>query len=114
MLTDLLKRLALQTLLVGWETGERGLAGEHLSALEPEDIALLDRGFASDELFARFTARQRYFVGRGAKSSFAVVNRLFAENQAGQSVISGPLGHAATEPGGVGGAGHQPVGPTGV
>jgi hypothetical protein len=87
VLTDLLNRLALQTLLVGWETGERALAVEHLSALEPEDIALLDRGFASYELFARFIARQRYFVCRCAKSGFAVVNRLFEENQAGQSVI---------------------------
>ena len=87
VLTDLLNRLALQTLLVGWDTGERALAVEHLSALEPEDIALLDRGFAGYELFARFTARQRYFVCRCAKSSFAVVNRLFEENQAGQSVI---------------------------
>src|ERR1035437_8298058 len=87
VLTDLLNRLALQTLLVGWETGERALAVEHLSALEPEDIALLDRGFASYELFARFMASQRYFVCRCAKSGFAVVNRLFEEDQAGQSVI---------------------------
>jgi Transposase DDE domain len=87
VLTDLLNRMALQTLLVGWETGERALAVEHLSALEPKDIALLDRGFASYELFARFIARQRYFVCRCAKSGFAEVNRLFEQNQAGQSVI---------------------------
>jgi hypothetical protein len=47
VLTDLLNRLALQTLLVGWEIGERALAVEHLSALEPQDIGILDRGFAS-------------------------------------------------------------------
>jgi len=87
VLTDVLNRLALQTLLVGWETGERALAVEHLSALEPEDIALLDRGFASYELFARFIAGHRYFVCRCAKSSFGEVNRLFAENRAGQSVV---------------------------
>jgi hypothetical protein len=87
VLTDLLNRLALQTLLVGWETGERALAVEHLSALAPQDIGILDRGFASYELFARFIARQRHFVCRCARSSFAVVNRLFAANQAGQSVI---------------------------
>jgi hypothetical protein len=87
VLTDVLNRLALQTLLVGWETGERTLAVEHLSALEPADIALLDRGFASYELFARFIARQRHFVCRCAKSSFGEVNRLFTANQAGQSVI---------------------------
>lgn len=87
VLTDLLNRLALQTLLVGWETGERALAVEHLSALGPQDIGLLDRGFASYELFARFIARQRYFICRCAQSGFGEVNRLFAENRAGQSVI---------------------------
>jgi hypothetical protein len=87
VLTDLLNRMALHTLLVGWETGERALAVEHVSALGPQDIALLDRGFASYELFARFIARQRFFVCRCARSSFAAVNRLFEENRAGQSVI---------------------------
>ncbi len=87
VLTDVLNRIALQTLLMGWETGERTLAAEHLSALEPEDIALLDRGYASYELFARFVANHRCFVCRCARSSFGVVNRLFAQNQAGQSVI---------------------------
>jgi hypothetical protein len=87
VLTDVLNRLALQTLLVGWETGERALAVEHLSVLAAEDIALLDRGYASYELFARFVAGQRGFVCRCARSSFAVVNRLFAQNRAGQSVI---------------------------
>ena len=87
VLTDLLNRLALQTLLVGWETGERALAVEHLSALGPQDIGILDRGFAGYDLFARFIARQRYFVCRCARSSFAVVNRLFAENLAGQDMI---------------------------
>jgi Transposase DDE domain len=86
VLTDVLNRMALQSLLVGWETGERALAVEHLSVLESQDIALLDRGFASYELFARFIARQRYFVCRCAKSSFGEVNRLFAANRAGQSV----------------------------
>jgi hypothetical protein len=87
VLTDVLNRLALQTLLVGWETGERALAVDHLSVLEAEDLALLDRGYASYELFARFVAGPRGFVCRCARSSFAVVNRLFAQNQAGQSVI---------------------------
>ena len=34
-------RIALQTLLAGWETGERALAVEHLSVLQLQDIALL-------------------------------------------------------------------------
>jgi len=87
VLTDVLNRLALQTLLVGWESAERDLAVEHLWALGAADLALLDRGYAGYELFARFIARQRYFVCRCARSSFAEVNRLFAQNRAGQSVI---------------------------
>jgi hypothetical protein len=86
VLTDVLNRMALQTLLVGWETGERELAREHLSVLEPGDLALLDRGYASYELFARFIVGQRSFVCRCARSSFGAVNRLFAQNQAGQSL----------------------------
>jgi hypothetical protein len=57
VLTDLLDRLALQTLQVGCETGKRALAVERLAALELEDIANLDRGFGGYELFARFIAR---------------------------------------------------------
>jgi hypothetical protein len=87
VLTDVLNRLALQTLLVGGHTGEHALAVEHLSVLEPTDIGLLDRGFASYELFARFIARQRYFVCRCARNSFAGVKGLFERNQAGQSVV---------------------------
>ncbi len=87
VLTDVLNRMALQTLLVGWETEERELAGQHLLVLEAGDLALLDRGYASYELFARFVAGQRSFVCRCARNTFAVVNRLFAQDRARRSVI---------------------------
>jgi IS4 transposase len=86
VLTDLCNRLALETYLVGWETGERVLAAKHVSVLRPEDIAILDRGFASYELFAQFVARQRHFVCRCGRSTFGVVNRLFEQNREGRSV----------------------------
>lgn len=87
VLTDVLNRLALQTFLVGWQTHERTLALDHLKALAVKDIALLDRGFAGYELFARFIGRQRHFICRCGKSTFGEVNRLFAADQAGVSVV---------------------------
>jgi hypothetical protein len=87
VLTDVLNRMALETFLVGWQTHERTLALEHLKALEAQDIALLDRGFASYELFARFIARQRHFVCRCGKNTFGVVNGLFAAGQANVSEV---------------------------
>ena len=87
VLTDVLNRIAIQTLFVPWEQGERDLAVQHLQQMQPEDLGLLDRGFASYELFAQCVARQRQFVCRCARSSFRVVNQLFADNQAGRSVI---------------------------
>lgn len=88
VLTDLLNRMALQTLLVPWQQCERKLALEHLPHMEPEDLALLDRGYASYELFAQFVSHGRLFVCRCPTSSFGVVNQLFKENQAGRSVVA--------------------------
>jgi hypothetical protein len=86
-LTDLLNRLVIHTLFVPWQQGERDLAFAHIAHLKPEDLALLDRGYAGYELFARFLAAQRHFVCRCPRFSFGAVNRLFAENKEGQSVI---------------------------
>jgi hypothetical protein len=87
-LTDVLNRIVLQTLFVPWQQGERDLAVAHLNALAPEDLGILDRGFASYELWAQFIEHQRWFVCRCPTSSFSVVNRLFHENQADRSVVA--------------------------
>lgn len=86
-LTDLLNRVVIEALFVPWAQGERQLAVAHLAALLPQDVAILDRGYASYDLLARFVAQQRFFVCRCPRSSFAVVNRLFRENQEGRSVV---------------------------
>lgn len=86
-LTDLGNRIALQTLFVPWQQGERQLALEHIEVLEPQDVAILDRGYASYSLFAAFVGRDRKFVCRCARSSFGVVNELFKENRSGRSVV---------------------------
>lgn len=87
VLTDVLNRMALETFLVGWQTHERTLALEHLKALDAQDIAVLDRGFAGYELFARFIGQERHFICRCGKSTFGEVNRLFAADQANVSAV---------------------------
>ena len=87
VLTDVSNRIALQTLLVPWERSERTLVPEHLAQLAAGDVGLLDRGYASYELFARFIAAGRSFVCRCGGSGFGVVDRLLAEDRAGQSVM---------------------------
>lgn len=87
VLTDVCNRIGLQALLVPWQRSERTLVAEHLAQLVAGDIALLDRGYASYELFARFLAAGRHFVCRCGLSSFGVVNRLLAQDQAGQSIV---------------------------
>ena len=87
VLTDVLNRIAVQSLLVNWKQGERSLASEHLQVMKPMDLALLDRGYAAYDLFAEFIQAQRFFVCRCPTSSFAAANAFFAANQAGRSVI---------------------------
>jgi hypothetical protein len=87
VLTDVLNRMALQTLFEPWTTGERALALQHIQRLEAWDLALLDRGFAEYMLWAQFVHSERRFVCRCQANTFAIVNRLFKENQAGRSVV---------------------------
>jgi Transposase DDE domain len=86
-LTDVLNRLVLHTLFVPWEQGERDLVLAHLPHLQPGDIGLLDRGFAAYELWAEFVAQQRQFVCRCPRSHFSAIQQLFADDQAGRSVV---------------------------
>ncbi len=86
VLTDVLNRIALETFFEPWSRGERALALEHLRRLQPGDLTAMDRGFAEYLLWAAFVHAQRLFVCRCQASSFAVVNGLFAANQAGRSL----------------------------
>lgn len=85
-LTDVLNRVVVHTVFGPWQRGERAVAAEHLPHLQPDDIGILDRGYAAYELWAQFVAQDRRFVCRCAASSFGIVNQLFQENQAGRSV----------------------------
>jgi Transposase DDE domain len=86
VLTDVLNHLAIEARLVAWRVGERKLALEHLGALKPQDLTLMDRGYASYELFAQFISQGRQFVCRCAGNSFGAANRLFKEGKAGASI----------------------------
>lgn len=88
VLTDVLNHLAVESRLVPWKQAERNLAREHLGAMQAQDLALLDRGYAAYELFAEFTRAEHQFVCRCPTFSFGPVNALFAANQAGQSVLA--------------------------
>lgn len=87
VLTDVLNRIAVDTLLVPWHQGERDLAIAHIAKMESGDVGLLDRGFTAYELWAHFVAQKRLFVCRCPTSSFSEVNRLFEQNRAGVSVV---------------------------
>ena len=87
VLTDVLNRIALESVFVPWQQGERDLAVGHIATMQSQDVALLDRGFAAYELWAHFVAKKRLFVCRCPTSSFSEVNRLFEQNQAGVSVM---------------------------
>jgi hypothetical protein len=86
-LTDVLNRIVLEALFVPWQQGERDLALAHIPRMQPRDIGLLDRGFASYELWAQFIRQRCRFVCRCPRSSFSPINELFARNQAGRSVV---------------------------
>jgi hypothetical protein len=87
VLTDMLNRIAIQTCFEPSSKGERELAQEHIKRLEAWDLGLFDRGYAEYELWAQLERADRRFVCRCQRHTFAIVNRLFEENQAGRSVV---------------------------
>src|SRR6185295_2763126 len=86
-LTDVLNRIAIQTSFEPWNKGERELAQEQIKFLEAGDLGLWDRGYAEYNLWARLVKDDRQFVCRCQANTFAIVNRLFKENQANRSVV---------------------------
>jgi hypothetical protein len=87
VLTDVLNRLALEARLVPWQTGERAMAVEHVQNMKADQVALMDRGYASYELWAHFIARGHGFVCRCPKQSFGAAKELFAKKKGGHSQV---------------------------
>jgi hypothetical protein len=98
ILTDVLNKIGIQTCFEPWTRGERELAQVHVQRLESGDLALLDRGYGEYDLWACLVQADRHFVCRCQANSFAVVNRLFQENQAGRSVVVKLVPHRKQQP----------------
>ncbi len=73
---DVLNHIALDSCLTHCRSYEGDLALAHLQSSQPEDLHLLDRGYASFWIFAQMLQGQRHFVIRCSKGSFKEVQRL--------------------------------------
>jgi hypothetical protein len=87
VLYDTLNQIGLQTLFCPPARGERQLALDHLGRLEAQDLAVLDRGFASYEIFARFLQAGRHFVCRCERNTFKAAQELFRKNLGAVSTV---------------------------
>jgi hypothetical protein len=87
VLYDVLNQIGLHTLVGPPARGERPVALEHLERLEAGDLAVLDRAYASYELFARFLQAGRHFVCRLGRNTFGAAQELFARGKEPRSLI---------------------------
>jgi Transposase DDE domain len=88
VLYDLLNHVGLDGRLVSAAVGELSLAEEQLVHLEPGDVVLMDRGYTGYRLLAQMRQRGADFVSRCSRASFFTAQGLFAQNRAGQSVVT--------------------------
>ena len=84
VLYDLLNRVGLEGHLVGSAQAETQLARRHYALVQPQDIVITDRGYAGYLWFLDWS-QQGQFICRCSRGSFAVVQQLFARNEAGVS-----------------------------
>src|SRR2546421_3903467 len=86
VLYDVLNGLALEGHLVSSMQGETELARLHLPVVEANDVVITDRGYAGYRWFV--DCRQRgQFICRCSCGSFALVQQLVKQDQAGVSLI---------------------------
>jgi len=88
VLYDVLNRLAVDSTLENYHLGEHDLALRHIQKLEKRDLVVLDRGYASFNLFLHTVMSGADFVCRCSSGSFAMVQKLFKANRAGVSRIT--------------------------
>lgn len=84
---DLLNRLGLDARLEPSSVGEVDLATAQLSALQPGDVALVDRGYTGYRFLTSIRQTGAHFLARCSRGSFAAAQELFRLDQAGQSRI---------------------------
>jgi hypothetical protein len=87
VLYDLLNDVALDARLAPSRRAETELAPEHLAHVQSGDVVVTDRGYRGYAWFAAVQKSGAHFLCRCPRSSFAVVQKLFARDEAGVSVI---------------------------
>jgi hypothetical protein len=85
VLYDLLNQVGLEGHLVGSAQAETELARRHWPLIEAQDVVITDRGYSGYCWFAE-RSRQGNFISRCSRGSFAIVQTLFARNEAGVSL----------------------------
>ena len=85
---DVLNALGLDAQLLPGSVGEVQMAAGQLAALEPGDLAVVDRGYTGYEFLALLVAQAGVaFVARCSRASFASANEMFLNDKAGVSRI---------------------------
>jgi hypothetical protein len=87
ILYDLLNQLGWAGKLVKSTQAEAELAHQHLEQVQPGDVLLTDRGYSGYGWFVAVWVCGAHFIGRCSRSSFPIVQELFARDEAGVSVI---------------------------
>lgn len=87
VLYDTLNELALAARLEPWMRAETEVGLEQLASVQADDVVLTDRGYTGYGWLAGVRARGAHFISRASRGSFAVVQQLFARNEAGLSRI---------------------------
>ena len=85
---DLLNRIALDARLAEAAASEVNLAFQQLELLQDNDLVVFDRNYTNYALLAQLIHRQRHFVGRGRRSSFSTVRRIFDEGSPESGVVT--------------------------
>lgn len=86
VLYDCLNRIVLDARLGKHTNSEVALSSQHLSATQPGDIIMADRGYAGYLLLAELASRGLHFIVRCNRQSFAEATRLFERDEDGASV----------------------------
>lgn len=80
----------LKTVLAGYRAAERTLLAPLLAQLNPDDLAILDRGYPASWLFAAFGQQNRHFLARIDGATWPEV-QAFAQGDAAEQTVTRPV-----------------------
>jgi hypothetical protein len=78
---DVLNEISIDAKLVNREIGEHTLANQHFEHIGEGDLALLDRGYPSHDLFRNILERRGHFCARVAVSNWSAAKELVASGE---------------------------------